>query len=179
MNEVVDVNSAETLRIATATPVATTDVPPATMARVEEQVVHLVKRTRSLWRVAAASVSPDLQPIGYRMLSHLVREGPSNPGRLVDLMETDKSVISRQARLLEELGLMSVDADPQDGRCRVFSATERAHEVMRQARARASERLGVALGQLSATEVAEFASLLERVNAGFAHETPALPQTDH
>lgn len=144
--------------------------PAPTMVRVEEQVVHLVKRARALWQQAASRVHPDLQPVGYRMLSHLVKWGPHHPGRLADVLETDKSVISRQAKLLCELGLLDVKPDPQDGRGRIFVVTPRAHEVMVQTREWAFGRLAVALEGLEEAEVEQFASLLERVNQGFDAE---------
>lgn len=140
------------------------------MVQVEEQIVHLVRRARLLWRDAAARVHPDLQPVGYRMLSHLLREGPSNPGRLAELLETDKSVISRQARLLEDLGLLDVQPDPEDGRCRIFVVTPTAHDVLVATRQSAFDRLAIALEGLSSLEVEQFASLLARVNAGFDDE---------
>lgn len=134
--------------------------------RLEEQLILLVQRTRTIWRDAGAAVHPDVPPIGYRLLIQLVKHGPSNPGRLADLLETDKSVVSRQARALEELGLVVVEPDPADGRGRLLQATEAACATVAETRRRARLQLGKGLDLLGPEEVERFTDLLERVNDG-------------
>lgn len=136
------------------------------LTRVEESIIHLVKRTRLLWSQAAAQVHPDLQPVGYRILTHLQRQGPTNPGHLADLLDTDKSVISRQARILEDMGLLQASSDPADGRCRIFAVTDSADEVLTSARTWFSRRLAASLSGLGDGEVTALADLLDRVNSG-------------
>lgn len=142
---------------------ALADVPEPVL-RLEEQIIVLIQRSRQLWREAAAAVHPDLQPIGYRLLTTLVKQGPSNPGRLADLLETDKSVISRQVRVLEPLGLLSVEPDPQDGRGRLLVPTPGACQLLRETRQHALARLDGGLAGLDPVEIDQLLDLLERIN---------------
>lgn len=154
------------------------DPPPETSAelpepigRVEEQLIVLLRRSRQLWRETAAAVHPELQPIGYRLLTTLVKDGPANPGRLADHLETDKSVVSRQARGLEAMGLLVIEPDPTDGRGRLLRATPRACHLVAETRRRALAQLSASLGGLADDEIDHLAQLLERVNLGLARET--------
>ncbi|ROR96525.1 DNA-binding MarR family transcriptional regulator [Salana multivorans] len=134
----------------------------------EEQIVVLLGRAKALWREAAASVHPDLQPLGYRMLSTLVKHGPSRPGHLACVLETDKSVVSRQARELESLGLLEVLPDPDDGRGRLLQASPVARSNVAEMRRRALAGLAASLDALGEGEAERLADLLARVNAALA-----------
>lgn len=146
--------------------------------RVEEQIVVLFRRAKVLWASAAASVHPDLQPVGYRLLSSLVRLGPTNPGRLAEIIETDKSVVSRQARVLEALGLVTTEPDPHDGRGRLLRATSSSNELVASTRHRVLEHLKAGLEGLTDEELNQLASLMARLNdavesSGFTLDPPA------
>lgn len=134
----------------------------------EEQIVVLLGRAKALWREAATSVHPDLQPLGYRMLSTLVKHGPARPGHLACVLETDKSVVSRQARELESLGLLEVLPDPDDGRGRLLCASPAARENVAEMRRRALAGLAASLDALGEGETERLAELLVRVNAALA-----------
>ncbi|GMA33301.1 MarR family winged helix-turn-helix transcriptional regulator [Litorihabitans aurantiacus] len=113
----------------------------AAVALVEEQVSVLFQRAKLLWRRAAESVHPDLQPVGYRMLNYLVRRGPTNAGVLADFLDTDRSVVSRQAKVLGGLELITVEPDPADGRGRLLRATEPACVLVERTRASMTQTL--------------------------------------
>lgn len=134
----------------------------------EEQIVVLLGRAKALWREAAASVHPDLQPIGYRMLSTLVKHGPARPGHLACVLETDKSVVSRQARELASLGLIEVLPDPEDGRGRLLEASPAARATVAEMRRRALAGLTASLDALGEGEAERLADMLARVNAALA-----------
>ena len=51
-----------------------------------------------VWKEAAAAVHPDLQPVGYKILSALVHRGRLHAGAIADVLEIDKSVVSRQVQ---------------------------------------------------------------------------------
>lgn len=110
-------------------------------------------RARALWKESAARVHPDLQPSGYKLLAYIARNGDTHAHQLADLFEMDKSVISRQARMLEEFGLLSSHPDERDGRLRVLTATPRATEVLTQLRAENAERMRAVLAELTPEEV--------------------------
>ena len=90
------------------TPTAETVIRTATddeIASVEEQLRLLFVRVRAVWKEAAAAVHPDLQPVGYKIISAIVHRGRMHAGALADTLEIDKSVVSRQVKHLEALGL--------------------------------------------------------------------------
>jgi DNA-binding MarR family transcriptional regulator len=93
------------------------------IAAVEEQLRSLFVRVRAVWKEAAAAVHPDLQPVGYKILSAVVRRGPMHAGAIAEALEIDKSVVSRQVRHLEALGLATSLPDPNDGRARIIEPT--------------------------------------------------------
>ena len=76
----------------------------------------------------------------------------------------DKSVVSRQVRMLEELGLLESRADERDGRLRVLTAAPRALEMLAALRADHAERMRSAMIGLTPAEI-EVASKVFRVLA--------------
>ncbi|MBM7503455.1 MarR family winged helix-turn-helix transcriptional regulator [Agromyces aurantiacus] len=133
------------------------------IASVEEQLRLLFVRVRAVWKEAAAAVHPDLQPVGYKILSALVRRGPMHAGAIADALEIDKSVVSRQVKHLEQLGLASVISDPNDGRARVVQPTEQAIESVGQKGSRMQRQLYAKLRDWSAEDVERLARLLGRL----------------
>ena len=148
----------------TLEPHVVTDHDQAAIALVEEQVTALFMRARQLWKAAASEVHPELQPVGYRMLSALTHRGPMSPGQLAERLDTDKSVVSRQARLLERLELTETIPDPQDGRGRLFTATAGTCEMVMATKRQMSSILFGGVGALSADELEQLGGLLARVN---------------
>ncbi|MGW9632338.1 MarR family winged helix-turn-helix transcriptional regulator [Agromyces sp. NPDC055520] len=135
----------------------------AAIAEVEEQLSVLFSRARTVWKEAAQQVHPDLQPAAYKLLAAIVRHGSANAHVLADLFEMDKSVVSRQVRMLEEFGLVETRADERDGRVRVLVATPMAEERMREVREANHERLRDALRGHPESELRSFAQVLQRI----------------
>lgn len=145
--------------------VAQGDVDEA-IAEVEQQLAVLFGRARLLWKDAAAQVHPDLKPVGYKILSMIVRLQETNAYVLAEALETDKSVVSRQVRMLEDAGLVTSRADDKDGRARVLSATSAALALVHAAQARQQDRLRDLLRSKPADEVRAFAAMLELISEG-------------
>ncbi len=133
------------------------------IAEVEEQLGLLLGRVRLVWKEAAAQIHPELQPVGYKMLAMIVRSGETNASALADAFETDKAVVSRQIRMLEDTGLVISRADESDRRARVLSATPAAVERVRSARARQQDRLRALLSGRPEDEVRAFADMLRLI----------------
>ncbi|MCU1409669.1 MAG: MarR family transcriptional regulator [Rhodoglobus sp.] len=136
------------------------------IAEVEQQLAVLFGRARLLWKDAAAQVHPELKPVGYKILSTIVRLEETNAYVLADVLETDKSVVSRQVRMLEDARLVVSRADDKDGRARVLSPTPSAVALVRAAQARQQDRLRDLLRSRPANEVRDFAGMLELISAG-------------
>ncbi|WP_353808670.1 MarR family winged helix-turn-helix transcriptional regulator [Agromyces sp. SYSU T00194] len=131
---------------------------------VEVQLGVLFNRVRAIWKAQAASVHPDLQPVGYKLLGLLVRSGPAHAGALAERLATDKSVVSRQMRILVDLGLVVSRVDEHDARARLLEATPLGIERVSQVRSGAQAELRERLGAWPERDVEQFATLLARLN---------------
>ena len=133
------------------------------IASVEEQLRRLFGRVRLVWKEAAAAVHPDLQPVGYKILSALVHRGRMHAGAIAEVFEIDKSVVSRQIRMLEELGLVETRPDETDGRVRLLVATPNALAAVHGVRDRNQQRLRDVLAGHAESELSSFANLLRSI----------------
>lgn len=135
----------------------------AAVGEVEQQLGALFARARAGWRAAATSVHPGLQPLGYQVLALLVNGRADSAGAIVEALQVDKSVVSRQIRMLEEYGLVESHPDPADGRARVLQPTPLAIERVAQARSAYRTRLATALDDSSPDELRQFADMLHKL----------------
>ena len=110
-------------------------------------------RTRSLWKESAARVHPELQVAGYKLLTFIDRAGTANAHELAERFEMDKSVISRQVRMLEELELLESRPDEHDGRLRVLSVTTAACTALAEVRREYGTRLQAVIDELTPEEI--------------------------
>ncbi|UOE43982.1 MarR family winged helix-turn-helix transcriptional regulator [Agromyces larvae] len=130
------------------------------IASVEEQFGLVFNRARTLWFESAKQVHPELQPAGYKLLSSIVRAGSTNAHVLAELLDMDKSAVSRQVRQLEEMGLVESHADERDGRARVLVATPLAEERVAEVRLANQARLRSTLEGRSVDELLVLADVL-------------------
>ncbi|AKV86492.1 hypothetical protein BMW26_13920 [Microbacterium sp. 1.5R] len=110
-------------------------------------------RTRTLWRESAARIDPELQVGGYKLLTFIDRAGSASAHELAERFEMDKSVISRQVRMLEELGLIESRPDERDGRLRVLTATPSACSALTELRSDHASRLRTVVAELTQDEI--------------------------
>lgn len=130
------------------------------VARVEHELGRLFARIRVGWREAAATVHPDLQPLGYQVLTSILAGRATTAGALIERLQTDKSAVSRQVRQLEQLGLVESIPDPEDRRARMLVATPLAEERVALARSRYEGRIGERLRGWTAADLDHFANLV-------------------
>lgn len=157
---------AATGNVSDVTDTQTRDDVDQAIAEVEEQLSFLFNRVRVTFKENAARIHPELSPVGYKILSSIVRLGETNASALADSLETDKAVVSRQLRMLEEAGLVESRADVRDGRARVLSATPEAVERVRAVRGQQQDRLRGLLRSRPEHEVREFAAMLHLISVG-------------
>lgn len=110
-------------------------------------------RTRTLWKESAARIDPELQVGGYKLLTFIDRAGTTNAHELAERFEMDKSVISRQVRMLEDLRLIESHPDERDGRLRVLTATPSARAALAGLRRDHGERLRTVMAELTPDEI--------------------------
>ncbi|MGF2949984.1 MarR family winged helix-turn-helix transcriptional regulator [Microbacterium alcoholitolerans] len=131
------------------------------ITRVEQELGRLFARIRISWREAAATVHPELQPLGYQVLTSIASGKATSAGAIIERLQTDKSAVSRHVRQLEQLGLVESVRDPDDRRARRLVATELAQERVAIARAQYEGRIGERLRAWSAADLEHFADLLD------------------
>jgi DNA-binding MarR family transcriptional regulator len=110
-------------------------------------------RARSLWKESAARIHPDLQPSGYKLLTFIARAGSASAHQLAHSFEMDKSVVSRQVRMLEDMDLLQSRPDDSDGRQRVLTATPAACELLADLRGDHADRLRDVIAGLTPDEL--------------------------
>jgi len=135
------------------------------LADVEEQMMVLAAYVRGAIREAAGRIDPALQPFGLKILRQLRRCGPMHASALAESLDVDRSVISRQARPLQDLGLLELKADPADGRARFLAATPLAIERMAEVPGSDKSLLYSRLSSWPEADLHQFARLLERLNS--------------
>lgn len=106
------------------------------------------------------TVHPDLQPLGYQVLTSIATGKATSAGAIIERLQTDKSAVSRHVRQLEELGLVESIPDPDDRRARVLVATELAQEKVALARAQYEGRISERLSSWTPGELDHFVELL-------------------
>jgi DNA-binding MarR family transcriptional regulator len=135
------------------------------LTEVEEQMMELAAYVRGAFREAATNIDPALQPFGLKILRLLRRCGPTHASALAEALDVDRSVISRQARLLQDLGLLELAADPADGRARFLAATPLAIEKMSALPGGDKSFIHARLAGWPEADLHQFAQLLKRLNS--------------
>lgn len=135
------------------------------MDEVEKEFSIMVVNARTAIRRRAIAIHPDLQPLGYRVLSILVRQEAQQQIVLAELLHVDKATISRTIKQLQAQGLVTRVADPNDGRAMLVSITSSAREAWFASGTQARTLLRERLSQWDPEEIRRFSDLLGRLNA--------------
>ncbi|WP_314649784.1 MarR family transcriptional regulator [uncultured Microbacterium sp.] len=138
----------------TASQTAASPEVDSALADLQTHLNLIFARTRTLWKESAARIDPELQVGGYKLLTFIDRAGTASAHELADRFEMDKSVISRQVRMLEELGLLESRPDERDGRLRVLTPTAQACSALAELRRDHSIRLREVVEELTPDEIA-------------------------
>jgi DNA-binding MarR family transcriptional regulator len=131
---------------------------------VEAQMSVLGQRIRTVTREAALRIDPALPPFGLKVLRLLMRNGPTHASVVADQLDVDRSIISRQAKQLEELGLLEFRTDENDGRARFLALTPRAIERITEVGWGDRTPLFQTLASWPAEDLRQFARYIERLN---------------
>jgi len=134
------------------------------IAQVEQQFAVMFTRVKSDMRDRASRVHPDLQPLSYNIARLLVRGGPARPSTIAEELNIDKSIMSRQVRLLEELGFITRQPDEEDGRAALLQATPEAVKRVEAVNAVDRARLYESLRDWDAPDLVKLGELLGKLN---------------
>lgn len=86
--------------------------------------------SRSRWARFAAEVHPDLSGASMIILQLILREGPVIATDISQLLDIDKSFISRQISKLRELGYVVATEAPDDRRVQLLTTTVKAAKLI-------------------------------------------------
>ena len=136
----------------------------APYGEVERELAALLRRARAWNREVATVVHPDLQPTAYALLARVDELGGARAIELSDYFGIDKGAISRQVGLLERVGLVSREQDPDDGRARLLVVTTEGRKRLSLARDGRRRLVREQLDRWPEQDVATFAELLGRLN---------------
>ncbi|MDH6123362.1 MarR family transcriptional regulator [Kitasatospora sp. GP82] len=131
---------------------------------VEREVALLFRRGRARAADMSRRVHPRLEGVAYSMLGFIEEAGRV---RMTDIglhFGVGKATISRQVKVLEELGLVARELDPLDRRSSLVSLTSEG--AMRYLRARGGRmaHFRALMATWETADVAQFADLLQRFN---------------
>ncbi|MFJ6027412.1 MarR family winged helix-turn-helix transcriptional regulator [Pseudarthrobacter sp. NPDC092424] len=134
---------------------------------VEHQLSLFWRRARAISNQLSRQVHPDMEPAAYGLLTVIRREGPI---RLTDLamnIGVGKPSVSRQIAFLESIGLVSKEADPQDGRAQSIRLTAKGEEKMRQVQDARQQVFRERLGSWPVSDLQELARYIARLNSTY------------
>lgn len=145
----------------------------ALLQEVEKEFSTLVIRARMAIRKRATSIHPELQPMGYKVLSLLVRHQAHHQVVLAEKLEVDKATMSRTIKQLEGQGLIIRTPDPADGRAMLVNITDAARAKFIASGAGSRTLLRDRISTWEPAEIKRFSDLLARLNVSevFSHET--------
>ena len=134
------------------------------MRMLEHEMGVVMRRIRRNIGERARLVHPELSAAGYSMLLALDEGGPRRSSELAELFAIDKGAVSRQVAQLAELGFVTREKDPIDGRAQLLTITDLGHErlgeVAKQRRRLYDERLST----WDTDELQDFVRSLARYN---------------
>ncbi|WP_328536731.1 MarR family winged helix-turn-helix transcriptional regulator [Streptomyces sp. NBC_00344] len=131
----------------------------------ERELTVFLRRARASSGEMSREVHPDLEAAAYGLLVCLDEWGGQRATDLAGYIGVGRATMSRQLRALEDLGLVTREQDPGDGRAFLIRLTEEGRDRLRRVRdARRAEYVRK-LDGWDRAEVAELARLLHHLNA--------------
>jgi DNA-binding MarR family transcriptional regulator len=132
---------------------------------IESGIAQLFRSGRSALREYSNEFHPELQPTGFNILRMIFSCAPAQAGTIIQQTGLDKSAVSRQIKVLRDLGLVDTQPDPRDGRSSFLVPTSDAEERMEKLRRRVKSDYRDRLEGWSIEELNTFSALIERFNA--------------
>ncbi|WP_274561976.1 MarR family winged helix-turn-helix transcriptional regulator [Streptomyces spiramyceticus] len=130
----------------------------------ERELAVFLRRARASSGDMAREVHPELEPAAYGLLVRLDEVERQRATDLAAWFGVGKATMSRQLRALEELGLVTREPDPADGRASLVALTAEGRARFRRVRDARRARYVRKLADWDRAEVAELARLLHQLN---------------
>ncbi len=116
-----------------------------------------------------------LTPTAVAVLATVYRHEPLRISRVAELLELESSRVSKEVAGLVTAGLVSLGADPDDGRASRANVTDRGREAFREYRAAADAILAETLAGWPDEELAALGERLRRLADDLTAYRPEFP----
>jgi DNA-binding MarR family transcriptional regulator len=136
--------------------------PPVEVIQRSLATLLRLSSSRKVHAAQAAAAGVVVSQPGAVLLRHLHDHGPLPLGELARLADMDPAAASRQARQLEDDGLVERGGTPGDGRVTVVSLTPRGRAVERRVFEVRANHMADVLDQWSDADLAHLGALLDR-----------------
>lgn len=161
---------------------------------VEQEFARMVSGARRAMRGRAIMMHPDLLPFDFKVVGALWHHDPESTGQLgltsrelTELLASDKSMISRSLKRLDEIGFIVRETDPQDARVQRIHLTDEAATKYRETGKEQRRVVQDRLRTWDLEQVQQLGQLLlklngpwpECANAGFPVAPPNAAAPDH
>jgi DNA-binding MarR family transcriptional regulator len=130
----------------------------------EQELGTLLRRARAMSAEMGREVHPDLDPEAYGLLAGIHDYSWARACDLALHFGLGKATVSRQLKVLAQLGLIERRPDPGDGRAHVLALTEEGRQRLESARTARRKRWHVVLGTWPIDDVLLMAGMLARFN---------------
>jgi DNA-binding MarR family transcriptional regulator len=128
------------------------------------ELSKLMTAARVVAQDAADNLHPGISAGGFQILQWLHAFGPTKASAIAEALSMDRSVISRLAKELRELGFIDTAADRTDGRSVVYRLAEPTRDSVGKAIAYKGNLFEKRVGQWPDADLAQLAGLLRRLN---------------
>ena len=133
--------------------------------RIEKLGSLLQDANRKVWgRFEQRTASYGLSAAQWRLLGHLLREGPSTQTALAALLEVEPISVSRLIDRMEQGGWLHREAHPDDRRARIVVATDKARRIGPEAKTIVIALYDEALAGLSDDDRRVLQAALEKIS---------------
>ncbi|WP_055486071.1 MarR family winged helix-turn-helix transcriptional regulator [Streptomyces sp. WMMB 322] len=131
----------------------------------ERELTVFMRRARAFSGELAREVHPELEPAAYGLFVRLDEGGAQRATALAAYFGVGKATISRQLRVLENLGLITRAPDPDDGRASLVHLTPQGRDRFRAVREARRDEWVRKLATWDPAEIAELARLMHQLNS--------------
>jgi DNA-binding MarR family transcriptional regulator len=131
----------------------------------EHELGVFMRRARASADRLSRAVHPELDAGAYGLLSYLRDHGAARPSDLAGFVGVGKATISRQVKVLEDLGLIERRPDPADRRAHLLALTAEGTRRLDAVRSARLEHFHRRLSTWPDEDVRMLATLLARLNA--------------
>ncbi|MEV4437885.1 MarR family transcriptional regulator [Streptomyces sp. NPDC049577] len=132
-----------------------------TITTVQRELTAFARRARH----KAAQIHPELSLVTYTLLDHMRESGGCRGTDLAEHFLLDKSTVSRQTGVLERLGLIVREPDPDDRRGQILRPSPDGLRLLEEADRQRRTSFEERFTDWDDADLARFADYLRRYNA--------------